>query len=193
MHLCNPDAALLEQLRYAVFADQVQRTDDDQVILALREQCVDRVDPKPVAACHDCVIELRVPGDILEQRSFEIVNVTRTPGQNQIVHEVLDGSAFRQGLHQQVPLRVDREPVEIRELLFHGLESEYFLAVARRFLQQVHLDTVRRVETDAGQGQLLDRDRRQPGLGAIQHVERQFELGRPGLRFGVEIVAHYVP
>ncbi len=90
-------------------------------------------------------------------------------------------------------MRIQREFVEIGELLFDGLEAEDRLAVAGCFSQQVHFDAVRRVEADAGEGQLLYRDRRQPGFRALQHLERHIQFRRGSHRLRVEFVAHYVP
>ena len=151
-------AALRQQLWNAFLADEVQRTNDDQIVVLVIQQLLDLPDPVDVTVQDDRLMQFIVVLHVGEQIVFEEFDIAVAPGIDQVVHDVREVHAFRQRLNEHVALRPGRQAVQNFQLLAGGFQPSYFLVITLGILGQVKFNSVHWTETDAHQHHYFNRN-----------------------------------
>lgn len=163
-------AGLLQHLDQAIAADQVQRTDDDQIILRFLQQARDRGHPPAIAIRGEQAEQLRVLRRALAQQPFELPHVPRTPGGYDGVGRVRGIVGVVEHVKQEAALLFDRQAREDSELLIYGFEPDDRLVIDRGALRELLVDTGAGLEALLREFCLLHCHGGKPGLEVAEVI-----------------------
>ncbi len=188
----NVVAAFSQQVYDAVRAHEVQGADDDEQVLAGREAMFELGGPGAVAGGDEGFVEGREVLEVRQELAGQGVAAAVAPGRDQWADFGARRIELLERLRQQRALARGVERGEDVDLSLQRLEAENRLAVAFGFGEQVLLHAALRVEALGLHALIQQRERREPGLVAVEGPQREAERVRPPLGLRIELRAELV-
>src|SRR5689334_9461967 len=165
-------AARFRQLEQAAVADEMQRADDDQVVLVALQQLLDLRHPALVAIGDQRAIEHRRDFVFIAQERRELLRIAGAPRAEQRVRLAFHLVHFFERQVEELRLIGDREVREQTELLVERFEAGDFLVIRLGLAFELLLDALLRIEAELHVLQLRERHRHEPRLEPLQRFDR---------------------